>query len=115
MDAGAEAIYRRIREVAKSCGITYYSVVSPLAGLDMGSQADRNRLSDVLDEINMNELQENNDGPLLSAVVVLKDKNIPGDGFFKLARELGRYDGNDDLMFWLKEVRRVHDHYAIRS
>jgi hypothetical protein len=49
------------------------------------------------------------DGPMLSAVVVLKDANNrqPGPGFWDLAKELGRYGGSRDEAdragFWGQE------------
>ena len=49
------------------------------------------------------------DGPMLSAVVVLKDSNNrqPGPGFWELGQELGRYGGSRDegdrAGFWGEE------------
>lgn len=110
MDAGTTAIYSRLIEIAKDSDITNYSDVAPLAGLDMNLPPDRNRISDILDEISRSEL--NSGRPFLSAIVILKDENIPGDGFFKLAKELRLYDGSDDFRFWIRELRKVHDHWA---
>jgi len=45
----------------------------------------------MLDEINRYEHREGR--PLLSAVVVVQEDNKPGEGFFKLARELGVFQG----------------------
>ena len=105
------AIYERLIEIAKGGDITYYSDIAPLAGLDMSLPPDRNRISDILDEISRTELTSGR--PLLSAVVILKDENIPGDGFFKMAKELRLYDGSDDFRFWIRELRHVHDHWAL--
>jgi hypothetical protein len=50
---------------------------------------------------------------MLSAVVIYVDKNRPGDGFFTLAGELGLYGGSNNeenkIVFWLAELKRVHD------
>lgn len=43
---------------------------------------------------------------LLSALVVRKEDGLPGQGFFDLARELGR-DFTDETRFWTDELRVV--------
>jgi hypothetical protein len=45
---------------------------------------------------------------MLTAVVVHRDNNIPGKGFFELAKELGLQKGEDDLTFFAHELTRVH-------
>ena len=101
-----QAVYEEILRVARSRGITYYSDVAPLAGLNMDSPADRNHISRILGDISTTEHQGGR--PLLSAVVILRDENRPGRGFFSLAQELGLYDG-DDVQYWTQELQRVHD------
>ena len=110
MDAKIEIIYQEIKQVAKNKDITYYSDIAPLVGLDMGFEPDRNKMSNILDKISKNEHE--NGKPLLSAVVILRDKNIPGDGFFGMAKEVGLYDGNDKDQFWANELHRVHDYWT---
>ena len=110
MDARTEIIYQRIIQVAKSGSITHYSDIAPLVGLNMELPADRNVMSNILDKISMSEHE--NAKPLLSVVVILKEKNIPGDGFFGMAQGVGLYDGSDAVEFWIKELRRVHDHWS---
>jgi hypothetical protein len=54
------------------------------------------------------------DAPMLSAVVVLKDasKRQPGQGFWELGKELGRYNGSrdeaDQVQFWSEELAASH-------
>ncbi len=110
MDVETTAIYERLIKIAKDSDITNYSVIAPLARLDMNLPPHRNRISDILDEISRTESSCGR--PLLSAVVILKDENIPGDGFFKMARELRLYDDDDDFRFWIRELRRVHDYWS---
>ena len=43
---------------------------------------------------------------LLSAVVVLKERNIPGDGFFRMAKERGRDTADKDAC-WSIELEKV--------
>ena len=58
--------------------------------------------------------------PLLSALVVYKDKNKlgPGPGFYEAARRMGYSIGsNADARetFWASEVKRCHNHWANRE
>ena len=101
------AIYERLKAVAKAGSVITYGEIAPLADLDMANPDDRNRISEILDEISIYEHQQGH--PLLSTVVILRDDNIPGQGYFKMARRVGVYRGNDDFLFFHNELRRVHD------
>jgi hypothetical protein len=103
-------IYEKLIEVASARSITNYTEVGEIAGLNMESPADRNQIAAILDEINIYEDQQGH--PMLSAVVVRLDKNMPGAGFFECARQLGRYQGSDDLVFWAHELTEVHHHWC---
>ena len=109
MNANTLAIYDELRRVAKDGSITRYSDIAPLAHLDMDSPEDRNCIADILDDISRSEHDAGR--PLLSAVVIRKDTNIPGQGFFNLAKSLRLPGADDDVLFWVKEVQRVHDHW----
>ena len=79
-------IYEKLKEVAKSAQIIHYSKIAPLAGLDMSLPEDRNTIAVILDEISIHEHKEGR--PLLSVVVIHKNDNIPGQGFFKMAKRV---------------------------
>ena len=102
-------IYERLKEVARAGQTITYGEIAPMANLDMESPADRNEISRILGAISEREHEEGR--PLLSAVVMLADIGYPGKGFFTLARELGLYDGADDLAFFVRELRRVHEYW----
>lgn len=110
MSKTPQSIHERLKAVARQQGTTFYSEVAPLAGLDLESEIDRIRMAQILDEISRGEHSLGR--PLLSAVVIRKDRNLPGEGFFNLARELGQYAGGDDLGYWVKELKRVHLHWG---
>ena len=100
-------IYEELKRVARRQQMTRYSDIAPLAGLDMDSPADREEMRKILGKISTYEHQ--NGRPMLTAVVVHKHDNIPGEGFFELARHLGLLTGGDDeLAFFCHEVGRVH-------
>ena len=110
MDADTHDIYEELVKVAKSSGITYYSEIAPLANLDMSSEVGRIRIAQILEEISNAEHRSGR--PLLTAVVTLKGENLPGKGFFDLAKRLGKYDGGDDDLYWASELKRVHDYWT---
>ena len=105
-------IYEKLKEVARSQGIIYYSDIAPMAGLNMDLPSDRYAIGVILDEINRREHAQGR--PMLSAVVVHKDSLKPGQGFFTLARSLGKLVGNDEDSFYIRELRKVHDYWASR-
>lgn len=104
-----EILYEILKEVARHGRITYYADISPQFGLDMANQQDRNEIGALLGEISTYE--KNQGRPLLSVVVIHRDNNVPGLGFFNLARELNVYNGADDVLFFIQELRRVHDYW----
>jgi hypothetical protein len=111
-----EAIYRKLVGIAKSEALITYGEVAELAGLDMGNPADRTEISGLLDEINKHEARYKR--PMLSAVVVRADTQMPGPGFFVCAQDIGRLSTNDsieELAFWAKEVKVVHNYWALHT
>ncbi len=101
-----EAIYERLKQVARDQTIITYSEIAPLAGLNMSSPADRSRSSRILGEISTYEQEQGR--PMLSAVVVLREKKLPGEGFFRLAKELGLFTEEDKLAFFCHELTEVY-------
>ena len=63
------------------------------------------RLFDLIGDISTEESVAGRG--MLSALVVIKDENTPGSGFFELARKLG-LDVKDQDVFWGKEVKRIY-------
>ncbi len=104
-----QQIYQRLSQVARLGQYVTYSDIAPLANLDIGIQADRNEIGRLLGEISL--FEHNQGHPLLSAVVIHRDNNMPGQGFFQLARQLNLHRGTDDLLFFIEELRRVHNHW----
>ena len=80
-----------------------------MVNLDLDDPADRRELFRTLDDINFAETASGR--PMLSAVVVSRENGMPGTGFLKVARKLGRLAGGDELDFWVRELGRVHAHW----
>jgi hypothetical protein len=104
------ALYNRLLEIARAGEVTRYSDVAPLVGLDMSRDNDRARMGELLDEISSFEFGGGR--PLLSAVVIRIDTNIPGPGFFVLATQTGLFQGGDRTVFWVRELTRVHEYWS---
>jgi hypothetical protein len=60
-----------------------------------------------MDAINVHMARQGQ--PMLSAVVVSKEKGKPWWGFFDRARGLGRYTGGDQQAFFDDELRKVFE------
>ena len=95
-------IRQRLIEVARRRATICYSELRP--------EAPRT-LAVPLDEINTYEHREGR--PLLSAVVVRKDGNgMPGEGFFYIAWQLGRFLYGDEHRYWRQELDKVWNFWA---
>ena len=108
-----ELLYRRLAEVARSGGVTHYGDVARLVGLNLANAADRRELSGLLREISRHEHEHGR--PLLSAVVIHVEGNMPGNGFFTLATDLGLFEGEDRRRYFTDELRRVHEQWRDRA
>ena len=105
-----DAILERLTEVARRGEITSYAEIARLAHVDLDNPHFGAVIGRLLDEINRAEHAAGR--PLVSAVVVSKERNMPGPGFFDCARTLGLYRDGDDLGYWVEELGRVHRHWA---
>jgi len=105
--------YDRLQEIAKAQEMTTYSDIAPLADLSMDNEDDRNAISIILEEIAQHEESEKR--PMLTAVVIHRGDNIPGEGFFQIAQKFGRYNGsrnqNNRLRFWIDALNSVHEYW----
>ena len=101
-----QAMYEELKRAALRQTTVTYSEIAPLADLDMEDPSHRDEIGRLLGEISKHEHGMNR--PLLSVLVIHRDNNMPGPGFFKLAKRLRLYDGRDDLKYFLDELKRVH-------
>lgn len=101
-----QVIYQKLMEVAQTKTIITYRELGAIIGLGGHDP----RLWRMLDDINRYEHQQSH--PMLSAVVNIQEKNAPGEGFFKLARDLGVYQGSNEDEFFGKELCKVHNYWS---
>ena len=104
-----KVIYERLTTIARSGSTTTYGAIAPMANLNMGNTSDRAKIGRILEEISKTEDKAGR--PMLSAVVVRAGDGYPGSGFFDLAKRLGKYQGGDDLQFYVEELARVHSYW----
>lgn len=112
-EATRVAVYAALAEVARAGGTIGYRALAGRVGLDLDQPADRAALAAALRAISTAEHATGR--PLLSAVVVLQGRGMPGRGFFTLARALGRHTDADDAAFFQRELARVHATWAERA
>jgi len=110
-----ETLYNELVRLAQAQNLAAYSDVAPLIGLSMDNEKDRNCIAELLGEIAIHEDKEGR--PMLTALIVHRgNDNNPGEGFFSIAQELGRFDGSRDqinrLTFWSNQVTQVHNHWT---
>lgn len=90
--------------------ITYGALILDVPEI---SEPNSHALAEMLGEISF---QCHADGlPLLSALVVYKDKNSPGPGFYEAAKKLGHSIGSNELVridFWSSQVKKCHEQWA---
>jgi hypothetical protein len=112
-----EAIYQRLTELAKTAHLATYSQIAPLADLSMDTEEGRAEISRLLGDIARHEDAAGR--PMLTPLVVHAGQdNNPGEGFFAIAQEFGRFSGSRNqlqrLEFWVQEVNAVRAHWAPR-
>lgn len=105
MDELTRRIYEELLTVARAGAIINY--------VELGDQINAETRQGIYSRLNVICRMEHAGGrPLLSAVVVNPNWQIPGRGFFTVASELGRYDAYVNKgLFWCEEVRRVHQYW----
>jgi len=83
---------------------TTNSTISEIAWSGVGSDAEAVRCRCLEIE------QPTRDGMFTGSLVVVHagDDNMPGQGFFKLAQVLGKFDGVDRTAFFVEELKSAH-------
>lgn len=105
-------IREKLIEIAqKQTNITYQKLSDECKlGLDMSNPDHNNQLAHMLGNISVDEYF--NGRGMLSAVVFRSDTNMPGEGFFNLAKELGKLKTSakekDKLDFFVSELKELY-------
>ncbi|MFK7107715.1 hypothetical protein [Flavobacterium oreochromis] len=83
-----------------------------LLGLDMSNIGDRQKISDILEDISVFEFKNNR--YLLSSLVIKVNSDIEGDGFFKLLERFGygkKAKLKEDLQH-IEEMNKCIDYWS---
>lgn len=101
-------IYDILRRRAKAEKTITYGELCAEVGLPLDGDHDSNKVAGYLAGISNYEHEHGR--PLLSVVVVNKREGMPGNGFFELAKSLGRQRGKDDE-FFIAEIKWAYAYW----
>jgi hypothetical protein len=101
-------VYSRLISAAEKREFVYYEEVAAILGIREPGHHMAREVGQVLGEISEDEVRLQR--PMLSSVAVAS-RGEPGEGFFKLAKRLGKVgEGDDDagVAFWRRELEEVY-------
>lgn len=104
-------VYCELIKAARYHGIVTYKDIAKLIGLPLKGNYTGRMLGIILGEISEDEFSHGR--PMLSAIAVGVN-GLPGEGFYKLARELAKLTTQADEEFWLAEKNAVYDTWEMR-
>lgn len=105
-------VYTRLITAAQRRGTISYLDVASVLGIEQPGHHMARQVGQVLGEISEDEHASGR--PMLSAVAVATT-GFPGDGFFNLASEFGKYSGSstrDKKQFWERELDQVYSEWS---
>jgi hypothetical protein len=103
-----QLVYCKLLAAAQRGDEVVYGEVAEILGIPTTGHHMAREVGQVLGEISEDEHHAGR--PMLSAIAVSVTKGFPGEGFFDLARRLGRLTTTaDELAFWRAEEQKVYD------
>ena len=108
-----QALYQKLKEIARARSVITYGEIAPLVGVDIRTSQGRREIGRLIAEVCAHEVEHGR--PMLGSVVVRKDTGMTGYGYFKGACRLGQFDADGQKgkrAFWAKEMKRVYDHWS---
>jgi len=101
-------VYCLLIQTARNQDTVTYQEIAEIMGLPLRGSHMSKETGRICGEISKEEGE--NGRPMLSAVVVSKSDGMPGEGFFVLAKKLGRLkdDTKQLLEFWENEKASVY-------
>ena len=104
--------YQQVRDLlvqaASKNKNVFYGKIAEVMGLELNEAASK-EIGHLLGEINEDE--HNQGRAMLSAVAINAIEKTPGDGFYKLASLLDRFNGTTEeerMDFWRTELQKVY-------
>lgn len=102
-------VFSELLTAARCRGTLLYQEVAEIMGLPLLGNYMANEIGQLLGEISEAEVLEGR--PMLSAIVVSSVTGVPGEGFFTLAKQIGRLKSVprvEEVRFWEKEKEDVY-------
>ena len=101
-------VKNKLIRTAKHRELISYKDIAVMMGLPIKGDYMRSEMGRICGEISGDEMDHGR--PMLSAVVVSVMTGMPGDGFFNLARTLGKLkkDDKNEIDFWEQEREAVY-------
>ena len=103
-------VYCKLIHTAKAGNTIHYEDIAQIMGLPLSGNYMAREVGEMLGVIST--IEHFLGRPMLSAVVVRKDTGEPGDGFFELAENLGKFNPNSQQKkssFWQQELQNVYN------
>jgi hypothetical protein len=104
-----EAVFQKLVQVAKAKSTIQFVELGKVADMVLDNDEDIAALGHILDAIAEQDVAAGR--PLLPALVVHGNRNMPGVGFFRFAKKK-KLQKSDDLTFFASELKRVYDYWA---
>ncbi|MCI0428299.1 MAG: hypothetical protein L0Z46_09820 [Nitrospiraceae bacterium] len=108
-------VYCELIIAAQYRGVVGYDKIAKILGIDQPGHHMAREVGQILGEISEDEHKAGR--PMLSSVAV-GVPGYPGDGYFELARRLGKLATSDregTRKFWLDEKERVYETWKVDS
>jgi len=104
-------VYNELINAARYRGTVTYQEIAKMMGLPLTGNYMSSMIGQILGEISRDEVEH--DRPMLSAIAVGVN-GLPGQGFYKLARDMGKLSTQLDEEYWAAEKKVVYDTWKIR-
>ena len=109
-----EAIRRRLIAAARDRQTVYYKDLAKATGREMKGPNWAVHIGRILGRISSEEAKAGR--PLLSVIVVSRDTNLPGGGFYNLGEQLGLLEpGETEETFINRQTELVYDYWQTRG
>lgn len=104
-------VYSELITAARYRGTVTYQEIAMIMGLPLSGNHMQRETGQILGEISEDEVS--NGRPMLSAIAVGVN-GLPGDGFFSLAKQLGKLKPDEDEdQYWKNEKQAVYDTWKV--
>jgi len=113
MDKKTKQTLQLLGQYASEGKTICYSDLYEQIKLNWENPSDRNRGSNILEEVSHITMKKNE--TMISAIATLKEEGVPADGFYEFATRLNLLEKSatekEKLSFWVAQVKKVFQSY----